>query len=239
MKRSQLIETAIFLILILIWLTLLFIIDWSTKLKVIISIIIMFLYFVVIFADIIVSWEKIKKRREIEKALRLAPKKTLKLSDTYRHLDSLIWQVPSWSIAISAGVIVAANQLSNCDNKWIFPVKYIRGAILLFGTFLLSALSVAIFKYRASQAASVDGPAPHPPFGVRPKANPFLQGAICLTSGGLFGLALAQFFSLAWLIIHGFLIGALAWIYFEIRSQSVVEEIKVTYTPRAKRTRKS
>ncbi len=83
--------------------------------------------------------------------------------------------------------------------------------------------------YFIGQAASVDKSPQHPPFGVTPKANSFLQGALCLTIGGMFGLTLAQLFSWAWNIIYGFLIGVLLWIYFEIRNQSVVEEIKDTY----------
>jgi len=98
---------------------------------------------------------------------------------------------------------------------------------------LLGALVIAVFKYRISHAASIDNPPPYPPSGTNPKANPFLQGAICLTSGGVFGLALAQFLSSSWLIVNGFIIGALVWILLEMRYKSVLEQIKKSYKPSA------
>lgn len=125
-------------------------------------------------------------------------------NENYRHYNSLIWQVPSWGIAISAGVIVAANQIGNCKNNWIIPINWVQGLVLLFGAFLLCALSIALYKYRISQAACAPHPAPHPPFRAKPRANRYLQLAMCLTSGGLFGLAIAQALSFSWLIPVGF-----------------------------------
>lgn len=156
-------------------------------------------------------------------------KMPLELSETYRHLNSLIWQVPSWGIAISAGVIVAADQIGKYGDTWTIPIKYIQTLILLFGVFLLTALSIALYKYRASQAASAPYPIPSPPFRTKPAANRYLQGAMCLTTGGIVGLAAAQFFSTGWLIIIGLFIGIIVWIFAEYCNKLVIEEINNSY----------
>lgn len=117
----------------------------------------------------------------------------LKLSEEYRHFNSLIWQVPSWGIAIAAGVIVAADRLEREDqSKCLTQVKCVQVCILFFGAVLLSALAIALYRYRAYQAAAVPYPVPKPPFGSKLPANTFLQLAICLTAGGVFGLTLAK-----------------------------------------------
>jgi len=228
-------EIAIFLILILLCTTFYSKILWSIDLKIRIVIIIIFLYFVAIILDLFMSYKARKIEKKAKEKLRKATKETYSVSPTHRHFNSLLWQVPSWGIAISAGVIVAANQLDN--YKWTFSVEFVKTSILLFGTFLLGALVIAVFKYRVCHAASIDSPPPHPPSGTNPKANPFLQGAICLTLGGVFGLALAQFLSSSWLIVNGFIIGALVWILLEIHYKSVVEQIKKSYKPRSNQAR--
>ena len=151
------------------------------------------------------------------------PKYPIDLSETYVHYNSLIWQVPSWGIAISAGVIVAANQIGDCKN-WIIPTNWVQAIILLFGALLLTALSIALYKYRLIQAAIVPYPIPLP-LGKKPAANAFLQLAICLTSGGLFGLAIAQALSMPIFIFIGFIVGFIAWILFERGNKIIVKEI--------------
>jgi hypothetical protein len=152
--------------------------------------------------------------------------KPLELSETYRHYNSLIWQVPSWSIAIAAGVIVATNEIGKSADTWTIPVKYVQVSILLFGAFLLTALAIALYRYRAYQAASAPQPIPAPPFRKKPAANRYLQGAVCLTAGGLWGLAAAQFFSVAWLVVViGLIAGSIGWIVAECSNKAVVEKI--------------
>ena len=151
--------------------------------------------------------------------------KPLELSETYRHYNSLIWQVPSWSVAIATGVIVAANQIGKSADTWTIPVKYVQVSILLFGAFLLTALAIALYRYRAYQAASAPQPIPAPPFQRKPAANRYLQRALCLTSGGVAGLAAAQLFSVAWLIVVGLIVGSIGWIFAECGNKAVVKEI--------------
>jgi hypothetical protein len=153
-------------------------------------------------------------------------KPLVELSETYRHYNSLIWQLPSWSVAIATGVIVAANQIGKSADTWTIPVKYVQVSILLFGAFLLTALAIALYRYRAYQAASAPQPIPAPPFQRNPPANLYLQGAVCLTAGGVWGLAAAQFFSVAWLVvIIGLIVGSISWIFAECGNKAVVKEI--------------
>jgi len=153
--------------------------------------------------------------------------KPLELSETYRHYNSLIWQVPSWGVAIAAGVIVAADRIDKSPDTgtWTIPVKYIQASILLFGAFLLTALAIALYRYRAYQAASAPHPIPTPPFQQKPAANCYLQGALCLTSGGIAGLAAAQAFSVVWLVVVGLIVGFIGWIFAEYGNKAVVKEI--------------
>lgn len=157
------------------------------------------------------------------------PKYPINLSETYLHYNSLIWQVPSWGIAISAGVIVAANQIGKFENNWTFPVKWVQASILLFGFFLLFSLSIALYKYRVGQAASMLYPVPSPPFKTKPTANRYLQGAICLTSGGVVGLAAAQALSITCLILGGLIAGLVGWIIAERCNKLVVIKINEWY----------
>ena len=51
-------------------------------------------------------------------------RKPLVLSETYLHYNNLIWQVPSWGLAIATGVVVAAHHVSSEQNaSWIVPVS--------------------------------------------------------------------------------------------------------------------
>ena len=151
--------------------------------------------------------------------------KPLELNETFRHYNSLIWQVPSWGVAIAAGVIVAADQIGKSENTWTIPVKYVQASILLFGAFLLTALAIALYRYRAYQSASAPQPIPIPPFQQKPAANRYLQGALCLISGGVAGLAAAQAFSVAWLVVIGLIVGFIGWIFAECGNKVVVKKI--------------
>jgi hypothetical protein len=151
--------------------------------------------------------------------------KPLELSDTYRHFNSLIWQVPSWGVAIATAVIVAADQLGKDANTWTIPVKYVQASVLAFGAFLLTALAIALYRYRAYQAASAPEPSPTPPFRQQPKANLYLQGSLCLISGAVAGLAVAQALSQIWLILSGLIAGIIGWIFAERGNEAVVKKI--------------
>jgi len=149
----------------------------------------------------------------------------LELSDTYRHYNSLIWQVPSWGVAIAAGAVIAADQIGKGPGTWTIPVKYVQALILLFGALLLSALATALYRYRAYQAASAPVPIPRPPFGEKPGANRYLQLTLCLTSGGLLGLAGAHGFSATRLVVIGFMIGLAGWIFAECGNTAVRKKL--------------
>lgn len=154
------------------------------------------------------------------------PRKPLELSETYLHYNNLIWQVPSWGLAIAAGVVVAAHQISNDQNvSWTVPVSWVRALVLFFGAFLLAALTVALYRYRGYQAASAPDPVPKPPFGEPPAANRYLQGALCLTTGIILGLGLAEGLAWWWLVLLGFLLGFFAWLLAERGHSKLVEKM--------------
>lgn len=139
------------------------------------------------------------------------PRKPLELSETFLHYNNLIWQVPSWGLAIAAGVVVAAQQITNENISWAVSVSWVRALVLFFGAFLLGALTVALHRYRGYQAASAPEPVPRPPFGEPPAANRYLQGALSLTAGTILGLGLAEGFARWWLVLLGVLVGLIAW----------------------------
>jgi hypothetical protein len=149
----------------------------------------------------------------------------LKLTDDFRYYSTLIWQVPSWAIAIGAGVIVAADRIGKLDASMGLPVNYVQALILFFGSSLLIALTIGLYKYRIMQAACTPYSVAKPPFGLKPPANLFLQGALCMTTGGLVGLAATHLFSITWLIIVGLIIGAFCWIIAELGNKCVVGKI--------------
>lgn len=151
--------------------------------------------------------------------------KPLELSETYMHYNSLIWQVPSWGIAIAAAVIVAADQIGKETNTWMIPLNYVQASILAFGAFLLIGLTIALYRYRAFQAASVPELLQSPPFRQKPSANCYLQGGLSLTTGGIAGLAGVQALSETWLIVIGLIIGIIGWIFAEYGNKAVVNKI--------------
>ena len=147
------------------------------------------------------------------------------IGENYRHFNSLIWQVPSWGVAIAAGVVVAANQINTEPATWNVPTRYVQASILGFGFFLLTALTIALYKYRIYQAAFVPSPPPSPPFQMWPSANKFLQWAMCFTTGGIGGLAVSQLISNACPIIVGFGLSVIAWFIFETRNKSAIRDL--------------
>ena len=138
----------------------------------------------------------------------------IKLTEDYRHFDTLIWQAPSVGVTVAVGVVVAANSIGENGSQWEIRTEYVKASILIFGFFLLSALSIATAKYRLFQMACLDD-FPKPPFGEKPSAGAFLQGAICLTNGILLGLALSEIFACVSLVPAGIAIGVLFWFLFE------------------------
>jgi len=152
--------------------------------------------------------------------------KRLELCEDFRHFNSLLWQVPSVGIAIGAGVVLAAGQIGEKPTAWTeIPVRYVQASVLAFGAFLLLAMTMAVYKYRIFQAAFVPRPMPEPPFGQRPRAITFLQGALCLTTGGLAGMAGAQIGSSPPCMLVGMLAGLLLWVLFELRAKRTFREM--------------
>ncbi len=151
--------------------------------------------------------------------------KSLNLSETFRHFNTLIWQVPSWGIAIAVGVIVAADQIGKYSDTWSISIQFIQASILFFGFFLLLGLTFAVYRFRTFQAASAPDPLPIPPFKQNPPAECFLQGALCLTGGGLLGLASVQVIPNGWIVVICLALGAIEWRIIEIQYYEVIEEI--------------
>jgi len=149
----------------------------------------------------------------------------LQMSSDQRHFNSLIWQVPSWGIAIAAGVVIAAREAGQKPSVWRFPAKYAQTAVLAFGFFLLAALTIALYKCRVFQAATMPENLPKPPVNVPPSANRYLQGAMCLTTGCVAGLAGAQLMAYEGYIAWGGVVGLVAWVVLEILNKKVVKQI--------------
>jgi len=148
------------------------------------------------------------------------------MGDNYRHFNSLIWQVPSWGIAIATAGVVAADKIGSTTSTWLIPSQYVQAAVLGFGAFLLISLTIALYKYRIFQAACLRGKVPSPPFGKLPKANRYLQAAMCLTTGAMAGLAVSQALSKLWPLLAGLMLGFIAWITSEIGNAKIVGELR-------------
>lgn len=153
------------------------------------------------------------------------PNEPLELNETYRHINSLVWQIPSWGIAIATGVIVAAGQIGNIHANWLIPVTWVQASVLFIGFSLLLALSLALSRYLDYLAACAPCPIPSPPFNVRPRATWWLQGAITVATGIIFGLFLVQLVHCKWIIILGGGLGVILWIYLYERHKKTRNKI--------------
>lgn len=149
-------------------------------------------------------------------------RRSLDLSETYRHFDTLIWQVPSAGMAAGVGSVIAAAQIEDAEG-WLLSLEQVRGVVLLLGAILQSALTVALLKIRIFSTAStpLPLPLPKPPFGEGPSAGSVLQLSISLTTGIVWGLAVAQIAAAKWFvglsIGSGAALGVIAWIATEKR----------------------
>lgn len=138
----------------------------------------------------------------------------LSLNESYRHFDTLIWQVPSIGMAVGVGVVIGANQLDK-PQGWVLSLEHLKGIVLLLGGVLLTALAVALFKYRIFSSATTPIPLPKPPFGQWPSAGSALQLSILLTTGTVLGLSLVQLSGCAALMVLGPLSGFVMWLAAE------------------------
>lgn len=128
--------------------------------------------------------------KSIGEAIMNAQKPTgpLQLSETYRDYDKLVWQVPTWGIAIATGVIVAAHAIEGVSSA----SHYWRAVTLLLGSVLLIALSWVVCKYRLFQAASVPSPLPVPPFDTGLSGGAVLQWVLLTAAGVLLILSYTE-----------------------------------------------
>jgi purine-cytosine permease-like protein len=144
----------------------------------------------------------------------------LELTDTYRHFDTLIWQIPSVGAAVGVGSIVAAAQIENA-NGWNISIENIRGFVIFLGTALMIALTVTLYKHLIFSTASTPRPPPKPPFGLKPSAGSALLLSMTIMTGCMFGLVVTQLFGILLPILIGFTIGILAWIVLKCSINSV------------------
>lgn len=156
--------------------------------------------------------------------------KKLTLSDEFQHYDTLIWQIPTWGMTIAMGSIVGALQIGGVAPGAIpagLSVGLLQACVLGCAFLLLLSSSITLYRYRAFQAASVPSPLPCPPFGRQPSANKFLQGAMCITTGIIGGLAfVATGVNPAMIsIILGIIIGLAGWWLAEVKNNEIVLEI--------------
>lgn len=165
----------------------------------------------------------------------MAEEKYIELTDTYKHFNTLIWQVLSWGIAIATAAVVAANAIGEQKEVWTISGRFVQSLILYFGAFLLFALDVALARYRDYQACSNKSSPPQVvlsdgPLGTKPRANLWLQGVMSMTTGGLFGLAIAQLFCIPWFIVIGLVGGIVLWRWLESGRNVVLNDIKTWRT---------
>ena len=76
-------------------------------------------------------------------------------TEEYRHLDSLIWQMPGWSTAIFLGMAAVLGQASHDNLEKLLPVFDVSSLVasLLFVIFLfLFGLTQALYRFRCHQA---------------------------------------------------------------------------------------
>ncbi|NQT59342.1 MAG: hypothetical protein HQ557_10210 [Bacteroidetes bacterium] len=158
------------------------------------------------------------------------PREPLELSETFRHFNSLMWQIPSWGIAIATGVILAANEIGKAASPgWEIHTRYVQALVILFGVILLVPLTMLHHRFRAYEADSAPkGPLPKPPFDQAPHAERYMQLALCMTTAGLLALATIQIFPghKILIVILAFLFGFIVWMILNKLHKSVVEEIK-------------
>jgi hypothetical protein len=69
-------------------------------------------------------------------------RKPLRVSETYCHFDTLIWQVPSIGMAVGVGAVIGAAQIEKVEG-WVLSLAQVRGLVLFLGAVLMMALSVA------------------------------------------------------------------------------------------------
>jgi len=156
------------------------------------------------------------------------PREPLELSETFRHFNSLMWQIPSWGIAIATGVILAANEIGKAASPgWEIHTRYVQALVILFGVILLVPLTMLHHRFRAYEADSAPkGPLPKPPFDKAPHAERYMQLALCMTTAGLLALATIQIFPeyKPKIVIVAFLSGLIACIILEILHKFVVKD---------------
>ena len=151
------------------------------------------------------------------------------LNETYRHFNSLIWQVPSWGIAITTAIIVGVDKLADRNMcrvaDWAMPLIHLQALILTFGSFVLFTMAITLYRYRHFQAWATPHITPKPPFRCNPSANGLLQGVLCLFTGTLLGLVFVQEFSSPYLVLAGLIAGIIFWCVLESKNKQIVNEI--------------
>lgn len=116
----------------------------------------------------------------------------------YRHFDTLVWQVPTWTSAIfaltatAAGFIVAnANSITAASG---LSARYLLGTFLSVMTFVLFLLSNVLFRFRLHHAQIVLSPEPNLPASrFLPRGHTSLQLIAGLECGALLGATLLTF----------------------------------------------
>ncbi|HCM42366.1 MAG TPA: hypothetical protein DIS66_03510, partial [Candidatus Omnitrophica bacterium] len=151
-----------------------------------------------------------------------------KLSETYRHFNSLIWQVPSIGIAVATAVLYAAHELglrTNQASNWVIDTRWMQFFVLEFGAGILFIMSLVLYRYRHFQTWAGPESVDSPPIGIWPKANRWLQFLICQITGVLLGLGAGQLFRLNYLLLVGVIFGFAFFIILEVRSKTIEEKI--------------
>lgn len=136
-------------------------------------------------------------------------------SEAYRHFDNIIWQVPTWGIAVSAGTIVAAVEMNSAPSIGTIAVIHAQFLVLLFGAALLGCLAMVVCKARVHQTSTLLGIALSPPFSYKMSAGKLLQAIICYVSAGLLWLSVTVVAPSKWSTVLCVAIAILFWRYVE------------------------
>lgn len=129
----------------------------------------------------------------------MAPDSDQIYTQDYRHFDTLIWQVPTWSSAVFAltataiGPIVSNAQPISAAAG--FSARYLLGAFVGTMAFVLLLLSNVLFRFRLHQTQIILTPkpdVPKPPWRI-PGGHRSLQLIVTLECAALFAATFLVF----------------------------------------------
>lgn len=73
-------------------------------------------------------------------------------SEDYKHFDNLIWQIPTWSVAIFTGILIGANEIiKDTSPSWPIEKDTLLALIFFSGFIFLFTLSYTLHRFSCHQ----------------------------------------------------------------------------------------